>query len=67
MSVERVGAIPARDSRRSAEVVCGLFYNLGTQKERLFDNPDHAEPRSTNLVLPPLLRKLHRIDPSYRN
>jgi hypothetical protein len=33
----------------------------------LFGNPDRAELRSTNLVWPPLLRKLDRIDPSYRN
>src|SRR5712672_1978618 len=33
----------------------------------LFGNPDRAELRSTNLVSPPLLRKLDRIDPSYRN
>jgi hypothetical protein len=32
----------------------------------LFSNPDRAEMRSTNLVWPPLLRKLDRIDPSYR-
>jgi ribulose-5-phosphate 4-epimerase/fuculose-1-phosphate aldolase len=30
-------------------------------------NPDRAEMRSTNLVWPPLLRKLDRTDPSYRN
>ena len=28
---------------------------------------DRAEMRSTNLVWPPLLRKLDRTDPSYRN
>jgi len=28
---------------------------------------DRAELRSTNLVWPPLLRKLDRIDPSYWN
>ncbi|MFL6814436.1 MAG: class II aldolase, partial [Bradyrhizobium sp.] len=33
----------------------------------LFENPDRAELRSTTLVWPPLLRKLDRIDPSYRN
>jgi ribulose-5-phosphate 4-epimerase/fuculose-1-phosphate aldolase len=32
----------------------------------LFSNPDR-ELRSNNLVWPPLLRKLDRIDPSYRN
>src|ERR1700728_3536443 len=30
-------------------------------------NPDRAELRSTMLVWPPLLRKLDRLDPSYRN
>ena len=34
--------------------------------EQLFANPDRAELRSTNLVWPPLLRKLDRIDPSYK-
>jgi ribulose-5-phosphate 4-epimerase/fuculose-1-phosphate aldolase len=33
----------------------------------LLANPDRAELRSTTLVWPPLLRKLDRIDPSYRN
>jgi len=33
----------------------------------LFDNQDRVELRSTQLVWPPLLRKLDRIDPSYRN
>jgi len=33
----------------------------------VFGNPDRAELRSTNLVWPPLLRKLDRIDPSYRS
>src|SRR5580693_4178160 len=37
------------------------------KNERLFDNPERAEMRSTMLVWPPLLRKLDRIDPSYRN
>lgn len=32
----------------------------------LLSNNDRAELRSTNLVWPPLLRKLDRIDPSYR-
>ena len=34
---------------------------------QVFGNPDRAELRSTDLVWPPLLRKLDRIDPSYRN
>jgi ribulose-5-phosphate 4-epimerase/fuculose-1-phosphate aldolase len=34
---------------------------------QLFSNPDRLELRSNNLVWPPLLRKLDRIDPSYRN
>jgi ribulose-5-phosphate 4-epimerase/fuculose-1-phosphate aldolase len=33
----------------------------------LFANPERMELRSINLVWPPLLRKLDRIDPSYRN
>jgi ribulose-5-phosphate 4-epimerase/fuculose-1-phosphate aldolase len=33
----------------------------------LLSNRDNAELRSTMLVWPPLLRKLDRIDPSYRN
>ncbi|HTC96429.1 MAG TPA: class II aldolase/adducin family protein [Bradyrhizobium sp.] len=33
----------------------------------LLSNRDRAELRSTALVWPPLLRKLDRIDPSYRN
>jgi ribulose-5-phosphate 4-epimerase/fuculose-1-phosphate aldolase len=37
------------------------------KNEALFHNADRAELRSTNLVWPPLLRKLDRIDPSYRN
>ena len=37
------------------------------KNEKLFDNPDRAELRSTTLVWPPLLRKLDRLDPSYKN
>jgi len=37
------------------------------KNEALFHNADRAELRSTSLVWPPLLRKLDRIDPSYRN
>ena len=37
------------------------------RNEELFSNPDRAELRSTTLVWPPLLRKLDRIDPGYRN
>ena len=37
------------------------------KNEQLFSNPDRAEMRSTNLVWPPLLRKLDRMDSSYRN
>jgi len=37
------------------------------KNDRLFSNPDRAELRSTRLVWPPLLRKLDRIDPSFRN
>jgi hypothetical protein len=33
----------------------------------LFGNPERAELRSTNLVWPPLLRKLDRLDPSYKD
>jgi hypothetical protein len=33
----------------------------------LLSNRDRAELRSTTLVWPPLLRKLDRIDPSYKN
>jgi hypothetical protein len=33
----------------------------------LLDNRDRQELRSTTLVWPPLLRKLDRLDPSYRN
>jgi hypothetical protein len=33
----------------------------------LLSDPDRMELRSTTLVWPPLLRKLDRIDPSYRN
>ena len=36
------------------------------KNEQLFGNADFAERRSTNLVWPPLLRKLDRIDPSYK-
>jgi len=36
------------------------------KNEQLFANPDFAERRSTNLVWPPLLRKLDRIDPGYK-
>ena len=34
---------------------------------RLYDMQSDAELRSTMLVWPPLLRKLDRIDPSYKN
>src|SRR5579862_8813240 len=34
---------------------------------RLLDNAERAELRSTTLVWPPLLRKLDRLDPSYKN
>ncbi len=37
------------------------------KNEQVFHNPDRMELRSTNLVWPPLLRKLDRIDPSFRN
>ncbi len=37
------------------------------QEHRLLNNPDRQELRSTTLVWPPLLRKLDRLDPSYRN
>ena len=33
----------------------------------LLNNPDRQELRSTTLVWPALLRKLDRLDPSYRN
>jgi ribulose-5-phosphate 4-epimerase/fuculose-1-phosphate aldolase len=33
----------------------------------LLSNPDRAELRSTKLVWPPLLRKLDRVNPGYRN
>jgi ribulose-5-phosphate 4-epimerase/fuculose-1-phosphate aldolase len=33
----------------------------------LFENPERMELRSTHLVWPPLLRKLDRLDPSFRN
>jgi len=36
------------------------------KNEALFHNPDRAELRSTKLVWPPLLRKLDRLDPSYK-
>jgi ribulose-5-phosphate 4-epimerase/fuculose-1-phosphate aldolase len=36
------------------------------KNETMFANPDRAELRSTNLVWPPLLRKLDRIDASYK-
>jgi hypothetical protein len=36
------------------------------KNEALFRNAERAELRSTNLVWPPLLRKLDRIDPSYK-
>jgi hypothetical protein len=36
------------------------------KNEAMFHNADRAELRSTNLVWPPLLRKLDRIDPSYK-
>ena len=32
----------------------------------LFSDPDRPDLRSTKLVWPPLLRKLDRIDPSYK-
>jgi len=34
---------------------------------KLFDNQDRAELRSNQLVWPPLLRKLDRVNPGYRN
>ena len=37
------------------------------KNEALFGDPDRTELRLTTLVWPPLLRKLDRIDPSYRN
>ena len=36
-------------------------------RERLLGNPDRQELRSTTLVWPALLRKLDRLDPSYKN
>jgi hypothetical protein len=37
------------------------------KNERLVSDPDRSDLRSTKLVWPPLLRKLDRIDPSYKN
>jgi hypothetical protein len=37
------------------------------KNEKLVSDPERANLRSTKLVWPPLLRKLDRIDPSYRN
>jgi ribulose-5-phosphate 4-epimerase/fuculose-1-phosphate aldolase len=34
---------------------------------QLFGNPDRADLRSAQLVWPGLLRKLDRLDPSYKN
>jgi hypothetical protein len=36
------------------------------KNEQLVSDPDRAELRSTMLVWPPLLRKLDRLDPSYK-
>ena len=36
------------------------------KNEQVFSNADRAELRSTQLVWPPLLRKLDRLDPSYK-
>jgi hypothetical protein len=33
----------------------------------VLNNPDRQELRSTTLVWPALLRKLDRLDPSYKN
>jgi hypothetical protein len=37
------------------------------KNEKVFSNPDRAELRSTMLVWPGLLRKVERLDPSYKN
>jgi hypothetical protein len=37
------------------------------KNHNLIANQDAMDLRSTKLVWPPLLRKLDRIDPSYRN
>ena len=37
------------------------------KNETVFSNPDRAELRSTTLVWPALLRKVDRLDPSYKN
>ena len=37
------------------------------KNEKLVSDPDRSDLRSTKLVWPPLLRKLDRIDPSYKN
>ena len=37
------------------------------KNENVFSNPDRAELRSTTLVWPALLRKVDRLDPSYKN
>ena len=37
------------------------------KNEQLVSNADRSDKRSTMLVWPPLLRKLDRIDPSYKN
>ena len=36
------------------------------KNEKLVSDPDRSELRSTKLVWPPLLRKLDRLDPSYK-
>jgi hypothetical protein len=36
------------------------------KNEQVFNNPDRLELRSTTLVWPGLLRKVERLDPSYK-
>lgn len=37
------------------------------KKTALFTDPDRLELRSTMLVWPALLRKVHRLDPGYKD
>jgi ribulose-5-phosphate 4-epimerase/fuculose-1-phosphate aldolase len=64
--LERACAIQVR-TRMLGPAAYPVEVDVIEKNEKLFSNPDRAELRSTQLVWPPLLRKLDRIDPGFRN
>src|SRR3954447_20661917 len=62
--LERACSIQVR-TRTLGPSVYPVLDEVVEKNAQLFNNPERAELRSTQLVWPPLLRKLDRKDPSY--